>query len=537
MKFRILLAPAAALLLLAGCDGLADLEVENQNDPDTERVLATPGDVVGLVGGAYRQWWRSAHHYVGAGPALSVAADAHSASWGNFAMQDFGTEPRIPIRNDPSYGYSYVVEAPWSNAYSALKAVNDGLRAMDGADGAAPLDLDDDEAMVRAFAKFVQGLALGQLALMYDQAFIFTDRIGTAEIEAGLELRPYDEVMDTALVKLQDAIDIAAAAEPFETPDTWIYGQEVDNELLIQLAHSYMARFIAGEPRLPDEAAGVDWDAVITHAEAGVTDDFGPFGDGFNFWYDGLKSYGGVYGGWGRLDLRFLGMADASGEYQAWLGTPPGDRTEFLITTSDRRITGDTPDSDGVYVQYFSSIPFRPERGTYFFSNYGDMRWISDDSDCGPDEADDPVCEPAAFNDYANLFTTEMVDVTPREMRLLIAEAHIMNGAAGLAADIINETREEWLPPVTAAGVPTSADCVPREPDTTGACGDLMTALHWEKWNETYHTGAPTEFTDARRWGFLVSGTPIHLPVPAAELQILELPIYTFGAGEGGAAP
>jgi hypothetical protein len=53
-----------------------------------------------------------------------------------------------------------------------------------------------------------------------------------------------------------------------------------------------------------------------------------------------------------------------------------------------------------------------------------------------------------------------------------------------------------------------------------------------------FGVAAGTAFFDARGWGTLVEGTPIHFPIPARELETLNLPAYTFG-GIGGpdAAP
>ena len=54
-------------------------------------------------------------------------------------MKDFGSEPRIAIPNSASYGYAYVVEDPYFDAYSALAAVRDGLIAIEGG-----LEIGDD---------------------------------------------------------------------------------------------------------------------------------------------------------------------------------------------------------------------------------------------------------------------------------------------------------------------------------------------------------------------------------------------------------
>lgn len=121
---------------------------------------------------------------------------------------------------------------------------------------------------------------------------------------------------------------------------------------------------------------------------------------------------------------------------------------------------------------------------------------------------------------------------------MLEAEGLMRTGDPDAAAALVNATRvPSGLAPVTAAGVPGAAPgCVPQEPTTTPTCGSLLRAIHWEKWVETYHTGN-TEFFDARGWGFLVPGSILHVPVPAAELEVLGLPVYEFGgAGNPGSA-
>jgi exodeoxyribonuclease VII small subunit len=53
-----------------------------------------------------------------------------------------------------------------------------------------------------------------------------------------------------------------------------------------------------------------------------------------------------------RADYRWIGRADQSGNYQTWLATPVESAVRFNITTPDRRITGNTPTSNGAYFRY-----------------------------------------------------------------------------------------------------------------------------------------------------------------------------------------
>ena len=120
-----------ALFLTAGC---ADLQVDNLNNPDRSRALASPSDVESLIGSAFLQYFQAAQYYDN-GNALNVAADHGSSSWGNFGMRDISEQPRKQFDNLPSYRYSGVTEAPWGNAYQAIAGASDGLRAIAGALG------------------------------------------------------------------------------------------------------------------------------------------------------------------------------------------------------------------------------------------------------------------------------------------------------------------------------------------------------------------------------------------------------------------
>jgi hypothetical protein len=125
----------------------------------------------------------------------------------------------------------------------------------------------------------------------------------------------------------------------------------------------------------------------------------------------------------------------------------------------------------------------------------------------------------------------------PVEMDLLLAEAHLRSTPPDLdaAVTIINQTRVEFgeLPAVTTAGVPPASNCVPKRWD--GTCGDLWDAFIYEKRLETY--GTAIAFFDARGWGCLLEGTPIQLPIPSTQLDIMRKPDYTFGGTGAGAAP
>ena len=106
--------------------------------------------------------------------------------------------------------------------------------------------------------------------------------------------------------------------------------------------------------------------------------------------------------------------------------------------------------------------------------------------------------------------------VLAAENDLLIAEALLRtNGSAATAATLINKTRVD-------RGNLT---------ELTGAEGTdaLLNAIFYERDIELMNTGGGLPLYDHRRIDDLQAGTLRHLPVPAKELEVLQLPLYTFG--------
>jgi hypothetical protein len=486
----------------------ADLDTDNLNAPDADRALSQAGDVEALIGSSWLTWYNN-HHALTPGMALSTAADEGTGSWGNFGMQQISSEPRASFPNSTGFSYRSVAETPWFGMYGAISSVNDGLKGIAGGMKFGTNGADTDRA--QTFAKFVQGLAHAWLGLQFDQAFVFTEDIDL-DPAALPDMKNYKEVMAAAIAMLDQAAQLAQS-KTFTTPDNWIIGSGTSSANLARVAKSYTARYIAAVARTPEERAAVNWQDVLNRANAGITTDFGPTLDNTRI-RDQYKDYHQRFD-WVRTDLKLLGPADISGKYQAWLATPVADRQPFTITTPDRRVTGATPTSSGTDFYYRATQNHPADRGTYHWSNYGNLRYLTIRQ------------TQIGFSPILTLV----------EMDLLRAEAYIRLNQPAQAAALINKTRTTrgQLPAVTAQGVPAGTDCVPRT--ITGACGSLMDALMYEKRIETYAIAAGLAYSDARGWGILVPGTAYHYPVPARELETLGMESYTFGGvGGSGAA-
>lgn len=504
-----LLAPLA----LAACDTITeldDLEVINRNNPDAERVFKTAENVEAVIGGAFVEYSQSAYWFIP--QVLQAGADELTVSWGNFGLQDFSSEPRVPWNNSSAYSRASTTEFAWSEAYKALSGAYDGLRALD-ADPTLAAAIDADRA--RAFAKFTQGMTLGWLALVFDSAFVLEER---AVLDTDtLVLLPYPNVLQAAIGFLDEAIALAAGKSWVLEP-TWINGNaNITAAELVKIANSFAARFQAQAARTPAEAANSDWANIISRVDNGITQDIGFLGDALGVWFHGPIWYHGRAAGvsWGRGDYKTIGYTEvgAGKGYDNWLATPVPLRDRFELDIPDRRITPGPPPhtnaSRGLYFTYFQRLDMDPARGTYHFSFYSNDR----------------------FKDFNNSGGATFVPMmTVEELQLYKAEGLVRLGQPGAAA-IVNNTR-------VALG---------QLPPATDADADLAEKLYYEMQMAEYVYCNGCAYFNRRRWGplaagnahhfGLLQGTQLHFAMPGAELELFLRLTYSYGGAgaEGGA--
>lgn len=506
------LALLAVLWTAVAC---ADLAVVNQNDPDRERAISSSSDVEALISGGFQSWYVVAHHsYPGA--AMSVAADAHSSSWGNYGMRDSGWEPRKAYDNDPAYSYDEVNRIPWQRSYRSLAAVRDGFLAIEAGTRIDEGGTDNTDRAV-AFGTLIQALTLANLAVIFDRSFIVDE---TVDDVLALELQGYNQVWAAAETKFGEVIQMAGGAS-WTIPSTWVgFNGDWSASYLAEVARTYRARYRTQVPRNPAERDAVDWGAVLRDAEAGISKDYaGNYRRSGDWTWHRSKTNAASYASWARIDYRTVGPSDASGEWETWINASHDAKRPFDIDTDDRRITGGAPNEHGKYIRYMGNSPFPANRGIYHFSNYLDVRW-----------------DHLRQNRWVGIFP----DMTAQELEFLVAEANYRLGNPEATMATVNKYRTESgeLPPFTSVNerAPGGDRCVPQLPD--GSCGTLWDAYKYEKRIELFHYGLGTEYFDDRGWGDLVTDTWEQLPIPGGELDILLMEMYTFG-GPGGefAAP
>ncbi len=243
-----------------------------------------------------------------------------------------------------------------------------------------------------------------------------------------------------------------------------------------------------------------------------------------------------TYFGWSQATYFIYGMADQSGNFQAWNAACAG-REEPHHRRKRRAHRHAGP-----------ALPARSHRGCAA----GEPRGGTSVS-TGP-ERDRRNVGPARPGHVAVVVVQAQPgrgllerpeyyrrpEIRMEEMNLLKAEALFRQGDKAGAADIINETRvpagldATTQPGTTPAACPSSGRST-SEKDANG-CGGLFEMLKWEKRMENTAKGpfGVLWFFDGRGWGDLWKNTWVHLSIPCAEAHVLQLlPCGTTG-GPGG---
>jgi hypothetical protein len=452
------------------------LNIPNQNNPDFAKVLSNGNDVKTLTAGLFNSIYNGEHAYSGVEMMLAVAADNVSCSWGNAGMRDMSWEPRDHAwNNTAAYGNAGYTKYTFDKMYAAINTASQIMKAL-----ASGVKVDND-AQVKAFAKFAQGVAYGNLALIYDRAFIVDEtKTVTGELGSAVD---YKQVAAAAIGYLNDAIGFCSNS--FTIPSNWLgTAADLSNNDLKALCNTMAARILAYLPRNKTDLTAVNWSQVKTFADAGITSDFSVIGDSYVNWYDEAGDYL-TYPGWGVTDMYTVHMM-ATDQPAHWDDSPSFPYPPPATNIVDNRLNTD--------FEYVAANWFLVARGYYHFSSYRSGR-------------------------YDALYVNDVgakPEVMKSENDMLRAEARAYTGDLAGAAAIIN------------AGTRTTRGGM------TNVAADLASivdAIHHERFVEMYTTGVGLQFFEMRKLNLLQKGTPLHLPLPAGTLATLNapLPYYTFG--------
>jgi len=514
------------------------LAVNNPNNPNVAQVLATATDIEAVFAQGFLQvgFTGSGVHTNNLSPQLNAMSLENYGNVANFDMVYRAAIPRKFIDNSVNNSGSDVHYNDFQNMQKLSRTIANAITALDNCTGAGnTLGSTAQNARARAWGFFELGLALGNTALFYDSAAVVypkTPTIGPAQPLVG-----HADVMKAALGDLDSALAIARSVTTNTTAftSTWINGASTDQATFIRIVRSYQARFRAGVARTPAERAAVDWNQVIADATNGITSDLVVQLSIQAGWQQREVTNAYRYQGWGDVSMMYLGMADTSGAYDAWLATPMINRQPFLLQTPDKRwpsggdrATQNTasggangvPGSTGLYFRNrpAGEDPPGDPWGSSFYDHFRFRYLTVNNSDnAGP-----------------------WVEFSKAENDLLADEGYIRKSDIASAATLIDKTRvaNGKLPPLSGAvatatdPVPGGNACVPRVPvgpSGPTACGNIMEALKYEYRVETYFTGYGQWFQAERGWGDLIEGTPLEFPVPYQEMQVRLRPYYNLG--------
>lgn len=465
------------LIILGSCT--KDLDVENHNDPDKERALSNPEDVQSIALSGFYNWFMSNNSSISPRMSMWVMADQGTCSWANSGMYHLSSEPRQAFNNSVSYTYANIFETYWEELYanlimmnSVLETINDGM--------VIEVEGYDNTEMVRATAYFIQGLSLGYLGLVYDQAYIMKE-YSDPDITP---TSPYMDVIEEAIISLDSVVQICSRpGVTFSLPDNYINGSDYSDDELVELANSFAARFLVQAPRNKNENDQIDWNKVLTYADNGIQRDLAPYMDG-STWVSWFRHYT-VRPDWARIDCRIINLIDPNYPWRF----PDDGQNPAIAYPHDQRLNSD--------FAYNAQNNMKPERGYYHYSNYEYVRY------------------PLSITTS----TGESPDFLVAENDLFKAEALANLGDIAGSVQVLNDG------PRIERGELSLMD----ENITQDECLD---AIFYERDIELIQTGFGIAFFDMRRRNMLQYGTMLHFPIPAKEMMVMGLTEYTFGGEE-----
>lgn len=480
-KLKIVLF-VCTLMIINSCT--SDINnVENNNDPNAKQVLATGDDLKSVIAGGFVSWWQAGN--IDTYSALAVAGDIGTCSWGNYGMRVLSNEPRNSIPNTNSWSDSQVLEDPWLGYYTAASNATDVIIAIKNG-VKYTVNGKDQTNSILASAYFLRGISFGYLGLMFDKAIIVNENTD----QSTTTLSNYNAIIETALADLKKSIDLSNS-NTFTLPAEMINGYTLDNDKLLKLANSYSARFIVQGARTQAETDAIDWNVVKTFAENGIQENFGPKGDDGNSWWSTVFTFSNTPNGFdesgGRLDMRIINLVDPS---QPVFYPTVNPITSPEVTTADQRMTTD--------FAYRSNVEFLPGRGIYHYSHYISIRYTTDPN----------------FSDGVD--SKKLVTFAKADNDMLLAEANARLNSLPDAITIINNGTR-----VTRGNLTPLSN--------TATKTEVLDAIFYERYLELFNTAVGGGFFDRRRTNQLQVGTFRHFPIPASILQVLQVPLYTFG--------
>jgi hypothetical protein len=488
MKYAKIYISFIICLTILSC---ADLDVENLNQADIDRVLEDPDEYAQLVENQFITTWlfsQSANNSL----ALDHAADGFTGGAVSFNINRWSSEPRLAIENTPlALDATHYLTNPYNDVYRPIGTINDILKALKkDPDIVIENEAGEDiSKQVLAQALFIQGLSYGNLSMIFDQGQ-FVDENTDLQMVSDLPFTNYMELANSAINILDRAVEEANLANDFTV--TAYNGVSLNKDEFIRLIKTMQARILVNNARNELENQNTNWTKVLKSASKGITKDLIISAEAWpGKWRDTYKIFS-ARTPWTYVDYRIISMLDPSQPSRF-----PQDGSHPLAPASsiDNRLTTD--------MVYTADIDIKATDGLYRFSHYKFTRYAS-------------IASGGSVAPY----------ILKAENDLNWAEALIRtSGSKSTAAQLINNSRVKrgGLSPLDGS-----------ENDQ-----DLLNALYYERLIELMGSSGGNLFYTRRRLPAdngnllpltgLQSGTFENYPVPAPELILLKKDLYTFG--------
>jgi len=493
------------MFVTSSCNDLfQSMDVTNENAPNVKD-LSTPVEFYSMLKNGYNTWYNGS---IAASPTMAFACaelfQAGTNSWGSGMMW---FRPRRSLFNGTAPDPVIIINfGAWYNYYTSIGLIVNISKMFEDPTYKITLNGQDYTTRARAHAYLIQALLYGNIAMLYDKAYLFTEE-STLPFDYVANTKSNKEVMDYAMSKLDQAIELIKNDPIDADPASVIAGVTFDKATLLQFANSMAARFLACNARTQAENAAVNWGKVKTYAQQGLQQDF-------------QVSY---EPGWrGKVMTRDEGMNYFVLYNYNWLRA-----SQWLI----HKMAPDDPNSVNPIPVVAGSDSFKdwpaitncPDLRLNKYFKYETMRnWFGADRTTRSGYGTYILCQYRywRYYDVVNLEEGMVDHYLKMENDTYLAEALIRtNGDKAQIASLINNTR------VNIGGLtPATAN------ETYDA---LEEKLFYERYVECDLVWPQLGFFDRRRnKDQMISGTARHFPIPAPELELHGQSIYTFG-GEG----
>jgi hypothetical protein len=469
----------AGLIFAIAFIACEDLNVENTNSPTYEETL-DPKLAYDQVGELLSYVHVISYNGLNLDPGFYCAADVGTSFLGSWAIAQLSREPREEFVNNV---YQYYFEDGYNRSHFGLQSANDALLSIFKGQ-----ELVQDLEMCKAVAYYTQAHFIGQLGLLYDKGYLVTHHTDYTEEQKSVS---YNVMIDSAIAICDKAIALCNE-NTFTIPQTWLPTNDTyTNEEFGRLVNTLAARLLAYKSRNAEQNENNDWEKILEYAQNGIQIDYAPIMDNYK-WYDYYRFYS-IRDGFVGIDMRVINLMDPT--MHPWFPAS-GDIDDLpnggVASSADARL-----DSD---FRFSTAINYYPERGFYLWSTYHFKRYD--------------------YFFYDQDFKGEFPCLLKWENDMIIAEALVRTDDVTGAANILNDP----LGPRKVRG---------GLPDVDANETDVLDAIYYEKTIECLATTPMTEFYDMRRRDMLQEGTPLHLPIPNSQLEILGLPVYSFGGTTG----